>query len=101
LTVTDKSNFHLGKVPLQPAGLVYGLCQSPRHDDHKGKWSDHPGKGQRELALSLTTEKMLSANSKMSNIFLQRGQNIDITHKNRLPGFINFGSLERLTFYLD
>jgi hypothetical protein len=31
---------------------------------------------------SLTTEKMLSANVKMSNIFLQSGQNIDIAHKN-------------------
>jgi hypothetical protein len=35
----------------------------------------------KESVRSLTTEKMLSANRKMSNIFLQRGQNIDITHK--------------------
>jgi hypothetical protein len=29
---------------------------------------------------------MLSAISEMSNIFLQRGQNLEITHKNPLQG---------------
>jgi hypothetical protein len=29
----------------------------------------------------LTTEKMLSANPELSNIFLQNGQNIDIADK--------------------
>jgi hypothetical protein len=48
----------------------------------------------------LTTEKMLSANRKMSNIFLQRGQNIDIAHKKAVPAVSNFGSLRGLTVYL-
>jgi hypothetical protein len=38
-------------------------------------------RGQGESVRPLTTEKMLSANREMSNIFLQRGQNIDIAHK--------------------
>jgi hypothetical protein len=60
----------------------------------------HPGKGRGDLWSPLTTEKMLSANRKMSNIFLQRGQNIDIADKNRARSRGNFGSLEGLTFYL-
>jgi hypothetical protein len=36
----------------------------------------------------LTTEKMLSANHEMSNIFLQRGQNIDIAHKKAVYGLL-------------
>jgi hypothetical protein len=36
----------------------------------------------------LTTEKMLSANQKMSNIFLQTGQNIDITDKKASSGLL-------------
>lgn len=39
-----------------------------------------------------TTEKMLSANAELSNIFLQRGQNIDIADKNRADVANNFGS---------
>jgi hypothetical protein len=31
---------------------------------------------------------MLSANQEMSNIFLQRGQNIDITHKKAVYGLL-------------
>jgi hypothetical protein len=38
-------------------------------------------KGSEGIKRPLTTEKMLSANREMSNIFLQRGQNIDIAHK--------------------
>jgi hypothetical protein len=47
----------------------------------KGIWRDHPGKSLRERVRPLTTEKMLSANHEMSNIFLQSGQNIDIADK--------------------
>jgi hypothetical protein len=35
---------------------------------------------------------MLSAISEMSNIFLQRGQNLEITHKKPAAGLKNFGS---------
>jgi hypothetical protein len=34
---------------------------------------------------------MLSAISEMSNIFLQRGQNLEITHKKPAPELNNFG----------
>lgn len=85
---------HLGKVTAQnPLASFLKLCpKGPRHDDRRGKWRDHPGKGQGELFASSTTEKMLSAISKMSNIFLQTGINIDIAHKNRVLRRINFGS---------
>jgi hypothetical protein len=90
-----------GSTALNPLASVYGPCRSPRHDDRKGKWRDHPGKGSRRtFRLSLTTEKMLSAISEMSNIFLQRGQNIDIAHKNRLLSHTNFGRWGGLAFYL-
>jgi hypothetical protein len=65
-----------------------------------GKWCDHPGKGQEAALRPLTTEKMLSANGEMSNIFLQSGQNIDIAHKKRPRSFSNFGTGEGLTVYL-
>jgi hypothetical protein len=42
---------------------------------------------------------MLSANNEMSNIFLQRGQNIDITDKKPVSPVTNFGRLARLTVY--
>jgi hypothetical protein len=59
------------------------LPDSPRRDDRKGGFGAIiSGKGQGEQERPLTTEKMLSANARMSNIFLQRGQNIDIAHKN-------------------
>lgn len=48
----------------------------------------------------LTTEKMLSANREMSNIFLQTGQNIDITDKKAISGLLSFGSWRGLAFYL-
>jgi hypothetical protein len=43
---------------------------------------------------------MLSANREMSNIFLQRGQNIDIADKKALLRAANFGSWRGLTVYL-
>jgi hypothetical protein len=43
---------------------------------------------------------MLSANREMSNIFLQRGQNIDIAHKKGARGGCNFGSGRGLAVYL-
>jgi hypothetical protein len=43
---------------------------------------------------------MLSANQEMSNIFLQRGQNIDIAHKKSRLRPLNFGSWHGLAFYL-
>ncbi|HJU55090.1 MAG TPA: hypothetical protein VJ715_10975 [Pyrinomonadaceae bacterium] len=66
----------------------------------RGKWRDHPGKNQGELKSSLTTEKMLSAIAKLSNIFLQKGQNIEIADKNESASPDNFGSGGGLTFYL-
>jgi len=42
---------------------------------------------------------MLSANSEMSNIFLQKGQNIDIADKKPVSPPSNFGRLGRLTVY--
>jgi hypothetical protein len=64
----------------------------------RGKWRDHPGKNQGELKSSLTTEKMLSAIAELSNIFLQKGQNIEIADKNESLGLNNFGSGRGLTF---
>jgi len=58
----------------------------------------HPGKSGEARAL-LTTEKMLSANQQLSNIFLQRGQNIDIADKKGVFDQMNFGSGEGLAFY--
>jgi hypothetical protein len=69
-------------------------------DDRRGKWRDHPGKGQGTLPAPPTTEKMLSANRKMSNIFLQRGQNIDIAPKKQPGSSGNFGSWRGLAVYL-
>jgi hypothetical protein len=43
---------------------------------------------------------MLSANREMSNIFLQRGQNIDIANKKEVWPLANFGSLRGLAVYL-
>jgi len=65
----------------------------------KGERRDHSGKAQGALLCSLTTEKMLSANRSLSNIFLQRGQNIEFADKK--CGFIvlNFGSWRGLAFY--
>jgi hypothetical protein len=48
----------------------------------------HPENGSRGSVRPLTTEKMLSANREMSNIFLQRGQNIDIAHKKAVCGLL-------------
>jgi hypothetical protein len=48
---------------------------------------------------SPATEKMLSAISEMSNIFLQTGQNIEIADKNARPEAHNFGSRRGLAFY--
>jgi hypothetical protein len=64
----------------------------------RGKWRDHPGKNQGELKSSLTTEKMLSAIPELSNIFLQKGQNIEIADKNESVRVTNFGSGRGLTF---
>jgi hypothetical protein len=43
---------------------------------------------------------MLSANREMSNIFLQRGQNIDIAKKKGVWRGGNFGSWSGLEVYL-
>ena len=51
-------------------------------------------------ARPLTTEKMLSANRQMSNIFLQKGQIIDIADKKADLAVVNFGSWRGLTVYL-
>ncbi|HWT03688.1 MAG TPA: hypothetical protein VN256_25795 [Pyrinomonadaceae bacterium] len=64
----------------------------------RGKWRDHPGKNQGELEVLLTTEKMLSAITELSNIFLQNGQNLEIADKNERRGPRNFGSGRGLTF---
>jgi hypothetical protein len=48
---------------------------------------------------SPTTEKMLSAISEMSNIFLQTGQNIETADKNASVASYNFGSGRGLAFY--
>jgi hypothetical protein len=64
----------------------------------RGKWRDHPGKNQGALKSSLTTEKMLSAIIELSNIFLQKGQNIEIADKNEAARAANFGSWRGLTF---
>jgi len=53
----------------------------------RGTSARHPGKGTRSVR-PLTTEKMLSAKREMSNIFLQRGQNIDIAHKKAIYGLL-------------
>ena len=59
-----------------------GLCRSVRAVvTARGTGRDHPGKGRGDA--SPLTEKMLSANGEMSNIFLHKGQNIDIADKNR------------------
>jgi hypothetical protein len=63
----------------------------------KCKWRDHPGKNQGELKSSLTTEKMLSAIAELSNIFLQKSQNIEIADKNESADPRNFGSRRGLT----
>jgi hypothetical protein len=58
------------------------------------------GKGTRSaLSRPLTTEKMLSANRNLSNIFLQNGQNIEFADKKCVFGFPNFGSWGGLAFY--
>jgi hypothetical protein len=91
--LTNESNSHPGKVTApKPVGLISWTLPEGRAMIARGKWRDHSGKGQGEFFVSLTTEKMLSAIGKMSNIFLQTGQNIDITHKNRALSRINFGS---------
>jgi hypothetical protein len=66
----------------------------------RGTGAHHPEEGSRGSVRPLTTEKMLSANREMSNIFLQRGQNIDITHKKSGLRPPNFGSWRGLAFYL-
>jgi hypothetical protein len=66
----------------------------------KGEGRDHSGKMLRNACQrSLTTEKMLSANRILSNIFLQRGQNIEFTDKKSVFGLPNFGSWGGLAFY--
>ena len=84
------------------AGLIFfdSACRTATMTAKRGKWRDHPGEGQGELAPSLTTEKMLSAIAEMSNIFLQNGQNIEIADKNAPPDPDNFGTRRGLTFYL-
>lgn len=65
----------------------------------KGEWRDHSGKAQEAHERSLTTEKMLSANRNLSNIFLQKGQNIEFADKKCDFSFLNFGSRRGLAFY--
>ncbi|HUQ31822.1 MAG TPA: hypothetical protein VM095_06870 [Pyrinomonadaceae bacterium] len=83
LTVLNESNSHLGKVPLRnPPASLNGLCRCPRHGDRiRGYGAIIQDKGLKEPKRLLTTEKMLSANRELSNIFLQNGQNIDIADK--------------------
>jgi hypothetical protein len=77
------------------------LPDSPRHDDRRGILARSSQERIREhIERPLTTEKMLSANGEMSNIFLQKGQNIDITHKKRIKRASNFGRRGGLTVYL-
>jgi hypothetical protein len=89
-----------GTASADPLASFYGLCWSPRHDDRKGNGAIIQERVRENFPLSSTTEKMLSANNKMSNIFLQRGQNIDIAHKNTLLSHTNFGRWGGLAFYL-
>jgi len=67
---------------------------APAIDDRKGYRARSSRKEWRKhihLCFS-ATEKMLSANQNLSNIFLQRGQNIDIADKKGVLDERNFGS---------
>jgi hypothetical protein len=78
-------NSHFGEsAAVNLLASFYGLCRIPRHRDRKGNDTIIQERV-RGADAPLTTEKMLSANNEMSNIFLQRGQNIDIARKTRLP----------------
>jgi hypothetical protein len=89
-----------GRLSLQPDGLVHKLYRSPHHNDRKrgnGAIIRERRKGADKC--SLTTEKMLSANRSLSNIFLQKGQNIEFADKKCDFTFLNFGSWRGLAFY--
>jgi len=89
-----------GRFSLQPDGLVHGLFRCPRHNDRKRGMARSFGKGTRStLSRPLTTEKMLSANRILSNIFLQSRQNIEFADKKCFSGFPNFGSRRGLAVY--
>lgn len=81
---------------------VFGLSLSGRAADDRTKGEvarpSRMGPG-RTNSPSPTTEKMLSAISELSNIFLQTGQNIEIADKNAPGRPHNFGSRRGLAFY--
>jgi hypothetical protein len=90
-------NSHFGEsTALNLLASFYGLCRIPRHRDRKGNDTIIQERVKAADA-TLTTEKMLSANNEMSNIFLQRGQNIDIACKNLSCPFINFRKAEGIS----
>ena len=89
---------HLRRVPMHPLFSIFlDFAGLQRHGDRKGTWRDYPRKGQRSV--SFDNEGMLPANQKMSNIFLQSGQYIDIAHKKAVYCPLNFGSGGGLMFY--
>jgi hypothetical protein len=90
-------NSRLGEsTALNLLASFYGLCRNPRHRNRKGNDTVIQERVKAADA-TLTTEKMLSANNEMSNIFLQRGQNIDIACKNLSCPFINFRKAEGIS----